>query len=131
MASFANQLNQFNVKTQSKVNTVVQRVGLRLLGKLVMRSPVDTGRFRGNWQLQLNDIPSGIVETVDRDGGPTITTGESELAGAAIGDAIYITNNLPYAQVLENGHSQQAPTGMLAITVAEFNGIVEDVAQGL
>ena len=71
------------------------------------------------------------METVDRDGGPTITTGESELAGAAIGDAIYITNNLPYAQVLENGHSQQAPTGMLAITVAEFNGIVEDVAQGL
>jgi hypothetical protein len=26
---------------------------------------------------------------------------------------IYFTNNLPYAQALENGHSNQAPGGMV------------------
>jgi len=131
MGTFASQLKAFDIKTQNKIAMVVQRTGLRMLAKVVTRSPVDTGRFRGNWQLQLNEIPQGVVETLDKDGGPTISEGENELAGLALGDSIYIVNNLPYAQKLENGHSQQAPTGMVAITVAEFSGIVDEAAQSV
>ena len=32
---------------------------------------------------------------------------------------IYIQNNLPYANRLENGWSNQAPAGMVALTIAE------------
>ncbi|NBT33816.1 MAG: hypothetical protein EBT13_18445 [Rhodobacteraceae bacterium] len=34
---------------------------------------------------------------------------------------IYIQNNLPYANRLENGWSGQAPQGMVALTVAEVS----------
>lgn len=131
MGTFSTQLKRFDIKTQARIGEVVKKTGLRLLGKVVMRSPVDTGRFRGNWQLELNEIPNGIVETLDKDGGPTISEGESALAGLALGESIYIVNNLPYAQTLENGHSQQAPAGMVAITAAEFSGIVQEAIQSV
>ncbi|HIA8446854.1 TPA: HK97 gp10 family phage protein, partial [Escherichia coli] len=35
---------------------------------------------------------------------------------------IYIQNNLPYAEALENGHSQQAPTGVYANA---FHGVLQ------
>ena len=36
----------------------------------------------------------------------------------------FFTNNLPYAAALENGHSGQAPGGMVRVTVARFQQIV-------
>lgn len=44
--------------------------------------------------------------------------------------AIFLTNNLPYIERLERGWSKQAPTGMVALTVAEFGGIAADAAGG-
>ena len=35
-------------------------------------------------------------------------------------------NNLPYAVPIENGHSRQKPEGMVAVTVAEWPGIVKN-----
>ncbi|SQI38051.1 Uncharacterised protein [Providencia alcalifaciens] len=34
-------------------------------------------------------------------------------------NAIYFTNNVPYAYPLEMGHSKQAPNGMIAVTAAD------------
>jgi hypothetical protein len=36
---------------------------------------------------------------------------------------IYFTNNLPYAQALENGHSNQAPGGMVGLTALMLRNI--------
>ena len=35
---------------------------------------------------------------------------------------IYISNALPYALPLEYGHSQQAPNGMIRVTVEDWKG---------
>src|SRR5688572_24832833 len=35
------------------------------------------------------------------------------------GEAIIISNNLPYIVKLEHGHSQQAPAGVVAVSIAE------------
>jgi len=40
---------------------------------------------------------------------------------------IYLTNNLPYAQRLEEGYSQQAPAGMVALTIQEFQAIANEI----
>ncbi len=37
------------------------------------------------------------------------------------GDTIWISNNLPYIVKLEEGHSQQAPQGMVALSIAEVD----------
>ena len=43
---------------------------------------------------------------------------------------IFITNNLPYINALENGHSDQAPSGMLAVTLNEVEAGIRDVIRG-
>jgi hypothetical protein len=49
-------------------------------------------------------------------------------AGFKAGDTIYLTNNLPYIRRLEEGYSQQAPAGMVALTVQEFAQVVNQIS---
>jgi hypothetical protein len=89
------------------------------------------GRFRGNWQVTIGSVPAGPVDLIDANGGPTIARGAAELAGFKAGPTIYLTNNVPYAIPLEYGHSTQAPAGVVRITVAEFQQIVEEQARSI
>jgi nitroimidazol reductase NimA-like FMN-containing flavoprotein (pyridoxamine 5'-phosphate oxidase superfamily) len=43
-----------------------------------------------------------------------------------IGQTAYLVNNLPYAVPLEYGHSKQAPGGMVRITLARFQQVVDE-----
>jgi hypothetical protein len=41
------------------------------------------------------------------------------------GSVVYLTNNVPYIQKLEyDAHSRQAPNGMVRISVALFEGVL-------
>ncbi|OWU80349.1 hypothetical protein ATO5_02655 [Loktanella sp. 22II-4b] len=110
----------------------VSLVGLTALRALVQKSPVDTGRFKGNWQLSIGTPEAGQLETTDPSGGATLAKGSTAIApyaGLKNFPPVWIVNNLPYSERLEDGYSKQAPGGMVGLTVAElqtmFNG--EDV----
>lgn len=78
------------------------------------------GRFRGNWQVGLDAKPQGETGRIDKSGNNTITAGNLVLESFRVGvQAVYFTNNVPYAMPLEFGHSSQAPGGMVRITAAE------------
>ena len=83
------------------------------------------GRLRGNWQVGLNSTPNGEVDREDASGGTTIGRGNAVIAGHRGDGSIFISNNLPYAQAVEGGHSKQAPAGMVRVTVAQFQRIVK------
>lgn len=85
------------------------------------------GRFRGNWQVTFNAPASGARDRIDPSGAATLSEGAQVLEDAKVGITIYLVNNLPYAERLEFGWSKQAPAGMVRVTVAEFQGIVEDI----
>jgi len=79
------------------------------------------GRFRGNWQVGLDAAPQGETGQVDKSGGKTLTAGTLVIERFRVGmQAVYFTNNVPYAYPLEFGHSSQAPGGMVRITAADF-----------
>ena len=94
---------------------------IEILNKVIQRSPVDTGRFRGNHILTLVTPNTGTKEVDDKSGSVTLAAGLSVVGGIAKGEypLIYIQNNLPYAQVLEDGSSQQAPLGIYALAVQD------------
>lgn len=82
------------------------------------------GRFRGNWMFSIGSPDTSTTEEVDPSGSKStarIVNGAIEFKA---GDTAYITNSLPYAIPLEYGHSQQAPGGMVSITLARFQQIV-------
>jgi len=103
---------------------------LEAFGRLIIRSPVDTGRFKGNWMIAADNEPEGYdVNKFDKNGASTL--GAASALQFQLGQTIKIRNNLPYAVPLEYGHSQQAPSGLVRITSSELPQIVKNVGAGL
>ena len=89
------------------------------------------GRFRANWQLGVDVHPEGEIDALDKSGAKTKAKARAQIPKQAAGHVYTITNNLPYAQALEDGHSRQAPHGMVGLTKIEFQGIIKKSLAGL
>lgn len=113
------------------MDLVVRKIALEMFSRVIQKSPVDTGRFKGNWQVAIGSIPEGTLQLDDKAG----TAAMAKVTAAALqleaGQVIYLVNNLEYAQALEYGHSKQAPAGMVRLTIAEFNSVVDRAAQSV
>lgn len=123
--SFSGDIKKFTSKTERATLFVFRGTALGLFSKVILRTPVDTGRLRANWQINLNSPASGTVGGSDKSGGKAISKANNGTGKAKITDSIYLINNLPYAKVIENGSSTQAPQGMVKVTVTEFQREVE------
>lgn len=128
---FADQVSAFTRKTEAKIETAIRKIALDVFAEVIMMSPVDTGRFRGNWQVAIGSTPSGTLEIDDRAGTATLSKAQAEALQLKAGQTIFLVNNLPYAQSLEYGSSTQAPGGMIRLTVQRWQPIVEAVGREL
>lgn len=114
-------------------NTVEDAVEIMLKDvhrALVHGSPVDTGRFRGNWQVTFNAPAMHSLNVYDRQGGKTIAAGDAKINGmfrngAAI-TSVHFSNMLIYANALEYGHSKQAPAGVVGIVAIRLRSFMAD-----
>jgi hypothetical protein len=100
-----------------RIEQLHRAVGLEALRGVVLMTPVKFGRARGNWQQTTDSPATSTVETTDKSGGSTISAGTQVIATIRPFSISWLTNNLDYISELEKGHSQQAPHGMLAVTV--------------
>lgn len=91
-----------------------RKIALQVLSGVVLKTPVDTGRARGNWQTTINQAPDSELLSAN-----PIGDGVAALADLPPFVAIYISNNVPYINRLEDGYSRQAPAGMVAVTLQE------------
>lgn len=125
MTSFALDLQKFAEKAEGNAQTVVRKISIDLFSKTVLRTPVDTGRARANWNCSIG-APSFTVSQKTDKGATTTQAGiRSTLGNWKQGD-IYLMNSLPYIRRLEyDGWSKQAPAGMVRISVAEFQTFVD------
>lgn len=119
--SFSGDITKFKKKAEKVAVNVFSGTALSLMNKIVLRTPVDTGRLRGNWFSSINRASNQIDGNGER---YASTTGKAKL-----GDSIFFVNNLPYAGVIENGSSSQSPQGMIKVTVAEFHQVVNENAR--
>ncbi len=110
-------------------NDLMKQAALRVLRGVVLRSPVDTGRFRANWQVSEGTASKGVVQQYS-EGSEGSTKGAVTQQALGAGTVTifsdtkkfpvyYVTNNLPYAQRLEQGWSDQASSGMVVPTLIE------------
>lgn len=111
------QLSQFTFEVLQSATVLQRKIISEFLQGVVLASPVDTGAFRGNNLVSIGSVDVRYdLNKVDRVGGQTIAEGNMRILQAKIGDLVYVQNNLPYSVALENGYSQQAPTGIYALT---------------
>jgi hypothetical protein len=128
---FADKISQFAEKTNVRASVIFRKIGLSVAASLIQKSPVDTGRFRGNWMLGIGQPDSQTIEITDVDGNQSQARIANGIQNVFLGDAIYITNALPYAIPLEYGWSKQAPNGMVRLTVAEWSSHVGNAIRGV
>ena len=136
--SFSSDIAKFAKKAGENMVTTRKSVFFQLAESIVERTPVDTGRAKGNWQPSLHTFKSGTVAGAS-DPIPAIKM----VADSANGDdSMCLINNLPYIQPLEygyygegpkviGGYSSQAPRGMVRITVREFKVALRKAVAGL
>lgn len=131
MTGFALQLRQYADRVVGDADRVVRTVALEIGSRLIIRSPVDTGRFRANWRFAMDAPDLTSVETTGTTANPTPAPGPPAFNGRALGRIVYWTNNMPYGPALERGHSKQRPIGLVGVTAMEFIGIVDGAAAGI
>jgi hypothetical protein len=112
------------------MDEVVRAALFEVSASIVERTPVDTGRARANWVASLNAPVDYTTTHTDRSGGAAIRSAE-QVAHDAPGQVFYFVNNLPYARALEYGRSVQAPSGMVRVTLVEFDRAVRNAVRAL
>ncbi len=93
--------------TRLEANRKLRKLYIKIYRNIILGTPVDTGRARANWFLTMSSHSNE-------------QTGSSRLSMVkklrpmpkiVLDEKIYLTNNLPYINKLEYGHSKQAPKG--------------------
>lgn len=152
---FAADVEKFTLKAKLKSDLLVRKVIIDVTSELVKLSPVDTGMFRANWFVGAS-LPTDTTRVPDKTGASSIARAASMSATLKAGGTTWIANNLPYALALEYGSysnpgryhwhprlkawvirttpvgfSTQAPAGMVRITAARWQPIVDKAARSL
>ena len=129
--SFTLDLSKFAEKVKGRINDVNRAAVMLAAQGLVMKSPVDSGRFRGNWMFGYGAPNATTTESVDPAGGATLGKIQGAVQVVKAGNVCYVSNSLPYADRLEHGWSKQAPAGMIRTTFAELPDAVMSYIRGL
>lgn len=124
--SWSRSLSEFADEQEKRLNAELRATALQALTGVVERSPVKSGRFRGNNQVTVGEETDEILDREDKSGRTTLADGRRIIAGAKKPFTyIVIQNALPYAGILEAGSSEQTnfqPGGIYAVT---FNNLKE------
>ena len=126
--SMANIVNRVN----RRIDTQIRKSTIELFGSVIKMTPVDTGRAKGNWQCTVGTAASSEI---DRDDGSKKDSLSSSKAYEEVvktvprsGNVVWLANNVSYIRSLEYGSSQQAPSGMVRVSLERFGSIFADNA---
>lgn len=110
-----------------RVEDAARKVTFEVFRAVVLRSPVDTGRFRANWNVSAGSPDASTTTATEA------SRADQEVGKALalpVGGVVYLSNGLPYGPRLEHGYSGQAPQGMIKVTVAELSQHIAEATKG-
>jgi len=132
--AFGDQLAAFRKKVEDRHAKIKRGAALDLFTNVVIGTPVHRGVLRNNWFCAIG-VPSDETTSAGAPvGTATINRIKDVLKnveGLAAYQSIYLTNNLPYAEPIEYGHSRQAPEGMVRINALSWERLVAENAKKL
>jgi hypothetical protein len=123
------------------LDEVVQNVGFEVFENIVVGgefapgTPVDTGFARNSWWVSLGNpgLPRQPVLPEERVAVDitSIDAAHPVIAQAHAGLDLWLLSNTAYMLDLEYGHSAKAPQGMIRLTLAQAQEIVDKIARAM
>lgn len=120
--SFASDLERIASAHGDRAGEWARAVKIELFSSVVDLTRVDTGRLKGNWQIQEGSPATGELDRKDSSGGKV--KAEIEHKATPVG-LTYLANNLPYAMTWEKKDA------MVGRSVARLRKNVRDIARSL
>lgn len=152
--NFGKDLGKFQVDAIGATEKTVRGTAIALWKAVILDSPVDSGRFRGNWFASQTAPETTVTASIDKVGAATVSKAKAEVLSASDWQNLWLANNLPYSHVLEfgeypnppklgswnkskqryeintiGGYSDQAPSGVVRTNVIRFQGILAEEAR--
>jgi hypothetical protein len=111
------EIHEFKIKAMAKSEAKIKKAFIGLSTDIIMDTPVLSGRLRNNWFTSVN---KGTNETTESTSNQAIN--RVNAVKFKLGDTLYFTNNLPYAERIEfQGWSAKAPQGMVRRNILRWS----------
>ncbi len=140
MGRFSNQIREFNIDFSNLSDEIFRITVIKFFGQIVHVSPVDKGRFRANWFATIHRPSTKVNLHSEKSENSVIKDIERIVNGVRVPRGFWLTNNLPYSEVIEfggyrngpktsGGFSRQAPKGVVRTTAKSFSRIFNENAR--
>jgi Bacteriophage HK97-gp10, putative tail-component len=108
------------LETPKKIDKALQDTAVEVIGKMIDRTPVDTGAAKYHWFIRALPNEKFDKKRVDPSGAQPKARAKRDVKVLfKIGLECWLVNSAPYMIFLEQGSSTQAPQGVVAITMQE------------
>lgn len=108
---------------EDTISQTGRKLAINIDRRLVQETPRDTGSAKASWLVAIGSPRNDIVDVnggdVDTAALQAIENGAAEASKLKSGDTLYITNNQPYIDRLNEGWSEQAPSKFVDSIIEE------------
>lgn len=129
MADFAATIDAWAAESGDRLERI-WKASSQQLGSIANNGvPVDTGFARASFQASTESMPAIDPNATNKGGAAVSGFGDisATIAGATLGQTLYLGWTAAYILPLEYGHSKQAPQGFARIAAAQWPTIVSSV----
>lgn len=126
MQNLNRKLKSFNKDVKTRINTLKIKTAQLVIFELIMNTPVDTSTALSNWIVNISKPNSRKIKahsfgtkgsTYSYSSNTAYLIGFTIIRQVRVGEVIYITNNIDYIQLLNEGYSNQAEVGYIENSV--------------
>lgn len=132
--SFGAAVDEWVQQTEQRMEAVFKESTQRTVSIAQDIIPRDTGFARASVRASTEEMPP-IDDKARGEKGASYSYNSGEItltiAGAELGQTIYVGWTASYVQFLEYGHSKQAPAGFVGLAAAQWQHTVDVVTQEL
>lgn len=123
MATYENDLS-IMADLEDHVSAVSKKLMIDIDRRVILETPVDTASAKRSWVAGVNRSPTEVFDLPDGSNinaaeSQAIQQAESTISRAKAFDTIYVVNNQPYIERLNDGWSNQAPSRYVDNIIAQ------------
>lgn len=131
-ANFSATVDAWCLKSKARMRAIFRESTQRTVSLGQSRIPVETGFARASVRASLQSMPPiDPGKSKPKEGSGSVSYNSSEIsltiAGAELGQTVFVGWTANYAGELERGHSKQAPSGFVRLAALVWQRTVSEV----